>query len=366
MGLISFFWVDMLWLLAVIPLLVALYIVLLRRKKKLALRYANLSMVRQAMGAGATFRRHVPPLLFLIALTLMIAAVARPAAVITLPSQRSTVILAMDVSGSMLATDVEPDRLQAAKIAAKSFIEEQPRDVRIGVVAFAASALLVQAPTFVREDLFAAIDRLATQRATAIGSGILVSLKTLFPDGDFDMGGRGGFGGANGMNMGGGRGGLGGVPLGGSMNDGPRKDEKTPFTPVPAGSNGNAVVILLTDGQATTGPDPVEAAKKSAERGVRIFTVGLGSPEGTVVQFGGRSSRVQLDEETLQKIADTTRGSYFRASTANDLKTIYKGLNSQLIMETKKTEITAFFCAAAAAFAVLAASLSLLWFNRIL
>lgn len=363
MGLISFFWIDMLWLLAVVPLLVALYFFLLNRKKKLALRYANLSMVRQAMGGGATFRRHVPPLLFLIALTLMIAAVARPAAVITLPSQRSTVILAMDVSGSMLATDMQPDRLQAAKAAAKSFIEEQPRDVRIGVVAFAASALLVQAPTFVREDLFAAIDRLATQRATAIGSGILVSLKTLFPDGDFDIGGRGGFGGANGMNLGGGAGGgLGGRPLG----DEPKKDEKTPFTPVPAGSNGNAVLILLSDGQATSGPDPVEAAKKSAERGVRIFTVGLGSTEGTVVNFGGRSSRVQLDEETMQKIADTTRGSYYRAGTADELKKIYRSLNSQLIMETKKTEITAFFCAAAAAFAVLAASLSLLWFNRIL
>jgi Ca-activated chloride channel family protein len=358
---VSFFWRDMLWLLTIVPLLVALYIFLLRRKKKLALRYANLSMVKQAMGAGATFRRHVPPLLFLIALTLMIAAVARPAAVITLPSQRSTVILSMDVSGSMLATDVQPDRLQAAKAAAKAFIEEQPRDVRIGVVAFAASALLVQAPTFVREDLVAAIDRLATQRATAIGSGILVSLKTLFPDGDFEISGsRGGMGGRDGMNMGGG---LGGVPLGAPP---PKGGDKTPFQAVAPGSNGTSVVILLTDGQATTGPDPVEAARKSAERGVRIFTVGLGSPEGTVVNFGGRSARVQLDEETLQKIADVTHGSYFRASSANDLKTIYKSLNTQLIMETKKTEITAFFCAAAAIFAILAAGLSLLWFNRIL
>ena len=348
-----------------VPLLVVLYLFLLRRKKKLAARYANLSMVKQAMGAGATFRRHVPPLLFLISITLMIAATARPAAVITLPSQRSTVILSMDVSGSMLATDVQPDRLQAAKAAAKAFIEEQPRDVRIGVVAFAASALLVQAPTFVREDLFAAIDRLATQRATAIGSGILVSLKTLFPDGDFEIsGGRGGMGGRDGMNMGGGPGrGMGGVPLGSPP---PKDGDKTPFQAVPPGSNGTSVVILLTDGQATTGPDPVEAARKSAERGVRIFTVGLGSAEGTVVNFGGRSSRVQLDEEALQKIADVTHGSYFRASTASDLKTIYKSLNTQLIMETKKTEITAFFCAAAAAFAILAASLSLLWFNRIL
>ncbi|MHB1207242.1 MAG: VWA domain-containing protein [Rhodospirillaceae bacterium] len=361
---VSFFWLDMLWLLGIVPLLVVAYLFLLRRKKKLAARYANLSMVKQAMGAGATFRRHVPPLLFLIAITLMIAATARPAAVITLPSQRSTVILSMDVSGSMLATDVQPDRLQAAKAAAKAFIEEQPRDVRIGVVAFAASALLVQAPTFVREDLFAAIDRLATQRATAIGSGILVSLKTLFPDGDFEISGNRGGGGRDGMNIGGGPGGaLGGVPLGSSP---PKDGDKGQFQPVPPGSNGTSVVILLTDGQATTGPDPIEAARKSAERGVRIFTVGLGSTEGTVVNFGGRSSRVQLDEETLQKIADVTHGSYFRAGTANDLKAIYKSLNTQLIMETKKTEITAFFCAAAAAFAILAASLSLLWFNRIL
>jgi Ca-activated chloride channel homolog len=155
------------------------------------------------------------------------------------------------------------------------------------------------------------------------------------------------------------------VPLG-ARDKSSSNEPKTPFQPVPPGSNTTAVIILLTDGQATTGPDPVEAARKAAERGVRIFTVGLGSADGTVVSFGGRSMRVQLDEDTLKKMSDMTRGQYFRANTAGDLKSIYKSLNTQLIMETKKTEITAFFSAAAVVLAVIAAGLSLIWFNRIL
>ena len=356
----AFLWVDLLWLLAAVPVLVLAYLYLLRRKKKIALRYASLAMVKDAMGAGVGFRRHVPPILFLIALTLMIAAIARPQAIVTLPSQRSTVVLSIDVSGSMRADDVNPNRISAAQDAARAFVEEQPRDVRIGVVAFAASALLVQAPTFNREDILKAIEHFELQRGTAIGSGILVSLKTLFPEADFDLGRRE-------REY---RRGYGGQPLNDPHNRelaaAAAEKEKQQFVPVQPGSNTTAVIILLSDGQATTGPDPVEAARKAAERGVRIFTVGLGSREGTIVGFGGRSMRVQLDEETLQKIADMTRGSYFRASTAADLKTIYKSLNTQLIMETKKTEITAFFSAAAAAIALLAAGLSLLWFNRIL
>jgi Ca-activated chloride channel homolog len=354
----TFLWLDMLWLLGIVPLLVLGYLLLMRRKKKMALRYANLAMVKQAMGAGASFRRHVPPILFLCALTLMIAAIARPAAVITLPSQRSTVILSLDVSGSMKATDVDPDRITGAKMAARSFIEQQPRDVRMGVVAFAGSALLVQQPTFSREDLLQAVDRLETQRATNIGGAVLVSLKTLFPDGDFEVS-------QNGDRRFGGGPDYAGVPLG-ARDKSSSNEPKTPFQPVPPGSNTTAVIILLTDGQATTGPDPVEAARKAAERGVRIFTVGLGSADGTVVSFGGRSMRVQLDEDTLKKMSDMTRGQYFRANTAGDLKSIYKSLNTQLIMETKKTEITAFFSAAAVVLAVIAAGLSLIWFNRIL
>ncbi len=183
----TFFWPEMLWLLLLVPALLGAYVLLLRRKKKAALRYASLSLVREALGAGQRFRRHVPPLLFLMALALMLVAVARPSAVVTLPSQHETVILAMDVSGSMRATDVKPSRMVAMQEAARAFVAEQPKTTRIGVVSFAATASVVQSPTHSREDILGAIDRFSLQRGTAVGSGILVSLKTIFPDVEFDL-----------------------------------------------------------------------------------------------------------------------------------------------------------------------------------
>jgi Ca-activated chloride channel family protein len=344
----------LLWLMLAIPALVGLYFYVLRRKKKMALRYANLGMVKEAIGAGATFRRHVPAALFLIAVTLMLGAIARPAAMITLPSQRSQVILAMDISASMRAKDVEPDRMVAAQNAAKAFIEEQPSSTQIGIVAFAGAALLVQPPTLNREDLIKAIDRFQPQRGTAIGSGILVSLQTIFPQANFE-------GKLPEYQRGWGR-----ESMGSSLDRGEPRQAEENFTPVPPGSYENAVVILLTDGQATTGPDPIETARQAADRGVRIFTVGLGTKSGEIVGWGGRSMRVQLDEETLQTIADLTRGKYFFAGTGTDLREVYKTLNTQFIMERKETEITSFFAAAAALFAVAAAALSLLWYSRIL
>ncbi len=177
----TFLWPEMLWLFLLVPALVAGYFYLLRRKQQTALRYASLSMVKEAMGAGQKFRRHIPPLLFLVALIAMIVAIARPAAVITLPSQHQTIILAMDVSGSMRATDVQPNRITASQTAAKAFVADQPSNVRIGVVSFAGTAAVVQVPTQNREDIIAAIDRFQLQRGTAIGSGIIVSLATIFP-----------------------------------------------------------------------------------------------------------------------------------------------------------------------------------------
>ena len=182
----TFAWPHLLWLLLAVPLVVAVYVMLLRRKRKSALKYASLMLIRDAQGAGR-FRRHAPPLLFLAALILMIVAVARPAAVVTLPSAHETVILAMDVSGSMRATDVKPSRIVASQEAARAFVADQPRTTRIGVVSFAATASVVQSPTHSREDILAAIDRFQLQRGTAIGSGILVSLKTIFPDAEFDL-----------------------------------------------------------------------------------------------------------------------------------------------------------------------------------
>jgi len=349
----TFLWPSLLWLLLIVPVIVAVYILMLRRKKKSAVRYASLSMVRDAMGARAGFRRHVPPILFLMAITVMIAAIARPAAIVTLPSARSTVILAIDVSGSMRAEDVEPTRIAAAQAAAKAFIEDQPSDTRIGIVAFAASALLVQAPTDNREELFTAIDRFQTQRGTAIGSGLLVSLQTIFPGENFDSL-------VPDRRRGGGR-----QQRGNSLDEAPKPDAGN-AKPAAPGSYQSAVVILLTDGQTTTGPDPVEAARVAANKGVRVYTVGVGSTEGTVLGYEGRSMRVQLDEEGLQTIADLTRGQYFRAGSAGELKKIYEAMNAQLIMEKQKTEVTAGFSALAAILALISVGLSMLWFNRII
>jgi Ca-activated chloride channel family protein len=349
---VSFIWPQLLWLLLAVPLLVAAYLLVLRRKKKFALRYASLDLVKEAMGTGIGFRRHVPPILFLAALAIMIAAIARPQATVTLPSQHETVILAMDVSGSMRATDVEPNRLVAAQNAAKAFISEQPDSVRVGIVAFAGTATVAQAPTSNKDDLVAAIERFQLQRATAIGSAILVSLATIFPKDGIDVATFG---------WGTDQKGAKGKHDGADRNTGPGNTK-----PAPPGSYRSAVIILLTDGQRTTGPDSIAAARLAADKGVRVFTVGVGTPEGKIVGFEGWSMHVRLDEETLKTIADITRGEYFYAGTAVDLKKIYESLNSRLVMETKKTEVTALFSAAAALLAMIAALLSLVWFNRIL
>jgi Ca-activated chloride channel family protein len=346
---VKFLWPELLWLLTAVPLVVGAYLLLLNRRKKLAVRYASLAMVRDAMGAGHRFRRHVPPLLFLLALTALILAVARPAAVVMLPSQHETIILAMDVSGSMRATDVEPNRLAAAQAAAKAFIEDQPRSVRVGIVSFAGTAAVVQPPTHSREDLIAAIDRFQLQRGTAIGSGIIISLATLFPDAGIDLGSVG----------------RKDVPRGASLDE-HKKQDGPELKPVPPGSYTSAAIILLTDGQRTTGPDSIAAAKVAADRGVRVFTVGIGTVSGATIGFEGWSMHVRLDEDTLKQIANITRGEYYYAGNAAELKKIYQGLTARFSMEKKETEVTALFAAAGALIALLAAGLSLLWFNRIL
>jgi Ca-activated chloride channel family protein len=346
----KFLWPETLWLLLTVPALVAAYFFLLRRKTKAALRYTSLSIVKEAMGRGQRFRRHIPALLFLIALTIMILAIARPAAVITLPSQHQTIILAMDVSGSMRATDVKPNRISAAQAAAKAFVADLPSSVRVGVVSFAGTASLVQPPTQNREDVIAAIDRFQLQRATAIGSGIIVSLATIFPEAGIDL-----------SSLIYGRDARRGVPL-----DQARKGEKPAFKPVPPGSYPSAAIILLTDGQRTTGPSTIEAAQMAADRGVRIFTVGIGTTAGETIGFEGWSMRVHLDEGTMKAVANMTRGEYFYAGTATDLKKVYESLSSKLVLEKKDMEISAVFSAVAAVIALVSASLSLLWFNRIL
>lgn len=346
----TFLWPQFLWLMLALPLLVAVYVWLLRRKKKMALRYASLSIVREAMGVGQSFRRHIPPLLFLLAMAAMLLAAARPFAVVSLPSQHETIILAMDVSGSMRATDVQPNRLVASQNAAKAFLADLPRSVRVGIVAFAGTASVVQSPTLSREDLVTAIDKFQLQRATAIGNAIVVSLAELFPEAGIDL-----------ASLTYGRNRSNGIAI-----DQAPKEPKKEFVPVAPGSYTSAAIILLTDGQRTTGVDSMEAAKMAADRGVRVYTVGVGTVDGETIGFEGWSMRVRLDEETLKAIATQTQAEYFYAGTAADLKKVYETLSSRLTVEKKETEISGLLALAAALLALMSASLSLLWFNRIL
>lgn len=344
----TFLWPKLLFSLAALPVLVALYVWVLRRRKRGALQYAHLAIVKQAMGRGPSWRRHLPALLLLLALAAMLVSLGRPAAVILLPAQHETVVLAMDVSGSMRAADVEPTRIAAAQAAAKAFVADQPSSTKIAVVTFAGTAAVVQPPTQNREDIAAALDRFQLQRGTAIGSGLLVSLKLLFPDVEFDL---------RSQNP------RARPPRSGPID--PARPAKEPFKPVPPGSYTSAVIVLLTDGQTTTGPDPIEAARMAAERGVKVYTVGVGTTKGEVLRTEGWSFRVSLDEDTLKKIAGLTHGEYFYAGNATDLRKIYESLNSRFTMERQETEVTALFAALAALLAIAAATLSLLWFNRV-
>jgi Ca-activated chloride channel family protein len=341
----------MLWLLALLPLLVLLYLWLLRKKRRTTVRLASVQVARLALGSGPGWRRHAPPLLMLGAIAAGLLAMARPTATIALPLAERTIMLAMDVSGSMRAEDVKPNRLVASQEAAKAFVNNLPREVKVGVVSFAGTAAVVQAPTASRDDVIAAIDRFQLQRGTATGSGIILSLATLFPDHGIEI-----------QHVTGQR----NFP-GRADKDGRdiRTPDKPAFTPVAPGSYNSAAVIMLTDGQRTTGPDPLDAAKMAAERGIRVYTVGIGTTSGETIGFEGWSMRVRLDEETLKSISVLTHGEYFYAGTAEDLKKVYESLSSRMVVERKETEVSAVFAALGALLSVLAAGLSLLWFGRV-
>ncbi len=336
-----FQWPFMLWLLLLIPVLVAAYIFAQWRRQKYALRYASLSLVRDALGRGPGWRRHIPPILFLLALAVMIVALARPIAVITLPTQEGTVILTFDVSGSMQADDLKPSRIEAAKAAARAFVDKEPPGVLIGVVSFSDNASIVQAPTDDKTAVLAAIDRLQPQRATAIGKGLLTSIDAINAASNAEAG----FGPR--------------LPRGVTPTPTP-----TP-TPVPKGQYEAAIVVLLSDGENNVFPPPLQVVDQLVNRRIRVYTVGVGTAAGTVLHIEGQSIRVRLDETTLKEIAQLTDGQYYNASNANDLRAIYEGLSTRLVLRAQKEEVTAFLTAAAAILSLIAGFLSLLWFNRL-
>ena len=352
-----FVWPELLWLLLFVPALVAAYLWVLRRKKKTAIRYASLMLVRDAIGPGQAWRRHAPPAMFLLAMIAAIIAVARPSAVVVLPADYLTLVMAMDVSRSMLATDVEPNRIHAAQVAAKSFIEEIPKNVRLGIVSFAGTASVVQTITDNKEDMAAAIDRFQLQRATATGSGLIVALSLLFPNDGIDL--ESAIYGNDFSRWGG----------GGAAIERPKKSVKKAETrvikPVPPGTYTGGAIVLMSDGRRTTGPDPLDAAKMAADRGVRVYTVGFGTKEGAQITMeGGWSWYARLDEETLKQVAKITHAEYFHAGTAADIKKVYQELSSKFALERRETAVSSLFGALAALLMLVAAGLSLLWFHR--
>ena len=318
---------DLLWpgflvLLGLIPLIVAIYIWMLRRRRRFAVRYSSLALVREALPDRSRWRRHLPFALFVLALASLVIALTRPVSIVNVPTNQTTIILSIDVSRSMCSTDIKPSRIEAAEAAALSFIQRQGARTQIGIVAFSGFAEIIQPPTTDPEALQAAIESLATGRRTAIGSGLLKALDAIA---EIDEN------------------------VAPSVTDTSRGVKPTP---VPRGAYVPDIIVLLTDGVSNAGPLPVDAAQQAADRGVRVYTIGFGTENGSDFpncgqqfvgnepfgggqrfggggqfgggggggQFGGGGFRRGIDEATLKQIADMTGGAYYSASSAGELK----------------------------------------------
>jgi len=330
----KFLWPSALFLLLLIPLVIAVYFWMQRRRRRFALRYSSLSLVRAAVPSQSKLRRYLPMALLLTAFGVLVFGLARPVTVTTIPTGRATVMLAMDVSRSMLQTDIAPSRLESAKEAALQFVQRQRENNQIGIVAFAGFAQLVQPPTAESEELEAAIRSLTTGRGTAIGSGIVSALDTIA---EYNSN-------------------IAPVTFGDS--------DLVQVTPVPEGQPVPDIVVLLTDGVYTTGPDPLVAAQFAVDRGVRVYTIGFGTATGSSIpgnDFSGRGFRRGIDEVTLKTIADMTGGEYYEASSAQELQNVFKSLPTYLSTRQETVEISVFFAAFAALMLIFAVLLAQLW-----
>jgi Ca-activated chloride channel homolog len=322
-------WPWMLLSLGAIPLLVLGYRRLLRHRAARRSELAALGLVAPgAVPSGQ--RRHVAPALFLAAVALLFVALARPSATISQPHREGTVILAFDVSGSMAATDVAPSRIDAAKSAARAFVKRQPGTVRVGVVAFSGSGLTTQQPTADRARVLAAIDRLTPLGGTALARGLQTSLSAIAGKT---------------------------VELPGSAGSVEPQGQDLGF-------HGSAAVILLSDGENTVGPDPIDVAELASTAGVRIYPIGLGSPDGTVLEIDGFQVATALDEPLLRKIAATTDGRYYAAADKKELTKVYGSIHLAWTVRAEHVEITALLAGAAALLLLVGAGLSLAWFGR--
>jgi Ca-activated chloride channel family protein len=323
---IRLMWPFMMWSLLLLPLLMGVYLVLDRRSRQWGQRVA---VGRNPMGGMTGWRRHAPAVWFAVGLAVLLLALTRPRAVLLLPTRTEAVMLVMDSSGSMRADDVKPTRLHAAQAMAREFVTQQPPTVKLGIVSAAAAASVVQGPTHDRDALLQAIDRLSLQPGSAMGAGLLIGLSTLLPASGLDVD---------------------------KLMNPPTSATPTPSVPLyqrpadkgaPAvalepGSNASTALVMFTDGQSNTGPDLIKMARVAADRGVRVYTIGLGTPEGVVLKADGFQARVKLDESPLKQVAEITRGEYFRVAHSQDVQRIYQSISSRIVMqEHQQTEITA-------------------------
>jgi Ca-activated chloride channel family protein len=334
MGLI---WPPLLAALLIVPALVVAYVWLVRRRDAALARLGALRLTEGATGRRAAWRRHLPPALFLVAIALLLFALARPTATVALPHREGTVILAFDVSTSMLADDLKPSRINAAKTAASAFVRKQPSTIQIGVVAFSDTALVLQQPTNVQGDVLAAIDRIAPQGGTSLAQGIFSSL-----------------------------GAIEGKPLAVPTPDANAAPDATPdLSAVDIGYHGSAVIVLLSDGEDTTRTDPSGVDQLAANAGVRIDPIGVGSTEGTTMEIEGYRISTALNEPLLQQIATDTGGTYFHAADAAELSKIYGSIDLGLTIRGQQMEVTPLIAVGAMLLLVIGAGLTMRWFGRV-
>ncbi len=327
----TFTWPEALLLLALVPVIASVYVWMQKRRRRDALRYASVSLLKGAVGKGPGFKRHIPAALYLTALTLMIVALSRPTATIPVLVNTGIIILAIDVSGSMQAQDVQPDRLEATKAALRDFIENQPDGVKIGVVSFSDFGALVAPPDRDRTLALTAINRLRTERGTNMGGGLQVALDAIYAESDQAPPAAGG----------------------------------PPVAAADLASLPPASIVVISDGQSTLGPPPEQFAIEAQQAGVKIYTIGIGTPQGVVLQIRGRSVFTRLDEAILRNVADLTGGRYFNAQDGADLQQIYDELALERDFEDEETEVTFALTGVALIISVIAGGLGLVWFNRL-
>ena len=349
----TFQWIGLLVLLAIVPLLVGLYAWSLRRRRPVAARYSSLALIRDAGPGSSRLRRHLPFALVAAACAALVVALGRPSVVVAVPTNQTTIILALDVSGSMCSTDIAPTRLEAAEEAAIAFVTSQQSHTQIGIVAFSGFAAIVQAPTSDQQTLIDAIKSLTTGRRTAVGSGILAAIDAIAEvDPTIER-----------------------AVIAGRPGSEP--------PPVASGAYAPDIIVLLTDGASNAGPTPADAARQALDRGLRVYTIGFGSVDGGQLDptcrqqfignepgggfggggggFGGGRFPRGIDEDTLRQVADLTGGTYYPAASATELERVFAELPTNLITKREAVEISAGFVGLGGLLAALGLLLGRAW-----